>query len=89
MDGLSFLFFCQRCDCGASLWPSGYLRALCLGSPGFTGWDPGCRPAHCLWSHTVAASHIEELECPATRIYNYVTGALGRKKKKREIGNRC
>ena len=34
------------------------------------------------------ASHIEELEVLTTRIYNYVLGLWG-EKKKRKIGNRC
>ena len=40
--------------------------------------------------HAEAASHIEEREGPTTRIYNYVLGGFGeKKKKKRKIGNRC
>ena len=37
----------------------------------------------------MAASHIEELEPLATRIYNYVLGLWGGKKRKRKIANRC
>ena len=34
-------------------------RALCFGSPGFTGLDPGCGLTHSLSSHAVAASHVQ------------------------------
>ena len=36
-------------------------------------------------------SHIAQPEGPTTRIYNYVLGSFGEKKKKeeRKIGNRC
>ena len=49
----------------------------------FTSSDPGCGPMHCLSSHAEAASHIEELEVPTTRIYNYELG-LWREKEKEE-----
>ena len=39
-------------------------------------------------SHAVAAAHREELEGLATRIYSYVLGLWGGKKK-RNIGKRC
>ena len=48
---------------------------------GFPGLDPGRRP-HSSSSHAEAASHIAELERPTTRIYSYVLGGLGEKKKK-------
>ena len=59
---------------------------LCFGSPGFTSSDPGHRPAHHLSSHTEAASPIEELEGPTTKIYNYVLGLWGGKTKKENSG---
>ena len=46
------------------------------------GSDPGCGPTHCSSSHAVVVSHTEELEWPTTRIYNYVPGLWGEKKKK-------
>ena len=46
---------------------------------GFAGSDPGCR--HSL-SHAGVASHIAQLETLTTRIYNYVLGGFGEKKKK-------
>ena len=55
---------------------------------GFAGSDPGCGPTRCSSSHTVVASHREELEWPTTRIYNHILGLWG-EKKKRNIGNRC
>ena len=33
-------------------------------------------------------SHVAQLEGPTTRIYNYVLGGFGKKKKKKKIGNR-
>ena len=59
-----------------------------FGLPGFPSSDPGHRPMHCSSSHTVVASHIEELEGLTTRIYNYILGQAEKKKKKRKIGNR-
>ena len=42
---------------------------------------PGAEPHHLsVGSHAVAASHIEELEGPTTRIYNYVLGLQGGKR---------
>ena len=42
-----------------------------------------CGPSHCSSGHAVVASHIGELECLTTRIYNYVLGLWGGGKKKR------
>ena len=50
--------------------------------------DPGHGPTHHSSSHAVAAPHMEELEGPTTRIYNYVLG-LYRENRKRKIDNRC
>ena len=43
-------------------WHSGSVRVLCFDSPGFTGSDPGHGPTYGSSGHTVAASHVEELE---------------------------
>ena len=59
---------------------------LLFSGPGFPGLDPGRGPTHCSSSHAVVASHIEKLEGPTTRIYNYVLG-LWEEKKKRKIDN--
>ena len=57
---------------------------LCFGGPGFTSLDPGRRPTYHSPSYAEAASHIEELEGPTSRIYNYVSGSFGEKEKKEE-----
>ena len=69
---------------GPAPWPSGLVHTLCFGSLGFTSLDPGCGPMHCSSSHAVVASHVEELEGPKTRIYNYVLGLWGEEKRKKE-----
>ena len=51
---------------------------------GFTGSDPGLQTWHRSSSHAEAVSHIAELEVPTPRIYNYVLGGFGEKKKKKE-----
>ena len=55
-------------------------------------WQPGVSPVWILGtdvasssSHAEAASHIAELEEPTTRIYNYVLGDFGEKKKKKRL----
>ena len=52
-------------------------------APGFTGSDPGCGPTHHSSSHAMAAAHMEEPEELTTRIYNYVLGLWGEKKRGR------
>ena len=42
-----------------------------------------------LISHAEVASHMAQLEGPATRIYNYALGGFGKEKEKKKIGNRC
>ena len=59
-----------------------------LMAQGFASSDPRHGPTYRSLGHAVVASHIEELERLTTRIYNYVLGLWGRKKK-RKIGNRC
>ena len=49
---------------------------------GFAGSDSGCRPSTTHQAILEVASHIEKLEGPTTRIYNYVLGGFGKKKKK-------
>ena len=53
-----------------------------------TGSDSGADLAPLIKPSQVAP-HIDELEEPTTRIYHYVLGGFGEKKKKRKIGNRC
>ena len=53
---------------------SGKVGALCFGSLGFTGLDPGCGPMYHSSSHAVVTPHIEELEWLSTRVHNYVLG---------------
>ena len=57
---------------------------------GFTGLDPG-RWHGTTWSgHIEEASHVPQLEWPATKIYNYVSGGFWEiKQKKKKIGNSC
>ena len=58
-----------------------------LVAQGFTGSDPGRRHST---AHAEVTSHIAQPEGPTTRIYNYVLGVFGeKKKKKKKIGNRC
>ena len=42
-------------------------------------------------SHAEIASHIAELAGPTARMYNYVLGGFGEKKKekRKKVGNRC
>ena len=56
------------------------------------GFGSQAEPHHLsVGSHVLAAAHMEEPEGLTTRIYNYILGLWGGKKrrKKREIGNRC
>ena len=50
---------------------------------GFTSSDLGAE-WHCSSGHAEVVSHIAQPEGPTTRIYNYVLGVFGEKKKKRE-----
>ena len=47
--------------------------------------DPGDGPTHCSASHAVEAPYIEELELLTTRIYNYVLGLWGGKKREEDL----
>ena len=62
-------------------WPDGWVPALLFSSPGFASSDPGHGPTHRSSGHAVVVSHIEELEQPPTRTYNYVLGLWGEKNK--------
>ena len=47
------------------------------------GSDPGHR-LHRSSSHAEAVSHIAKPKGPATRIYNYLLGGLGRRRRKKK-----
>ena len=51
---------------------------------GFTGLDPGHGHGTTHLSPAEVASHIAQPEGPTTRIYNYVLGDVGEKKKKKK-----
>ena len=61
-----------------------------LGAWGFAGSDPTAHHGltwHRSPGHAEAASHTAQPEALTTRIYNYVLGGFGEKKKKKKIGN--
>ena len=66
--------------------PSGvvvkFTHSTSVGGPGFTGSDLGCGPTYHSSSQAMAASYVEELEGHTARIYNYVLGLQGEKKKR-------
>ena len=49
---------------------------------GFAGWDLGHRPSSS--GHAEAVFPMAQPEGPTTRIYNYVLGAFGEKKRKKK-----
>ena len=55
---------------------------LCLGGPGFHQFASWTRTGHHSSGHAEVESHIAQPEGPTTRIYNYVLGEFGEKKKK-------
>ena len=57
---------------------------LHFGILSFAGLASGHRPTHHSSSHAVVASHVEELEEPTTRKYNYALGLWGGKKTKED-----
>ena len=81
----------QNCISRPTLWPSGWVRALRLGCPGFHRFGSWAWTWHCSSSHAEAASHMSQLEGPTTKKYaTMYLGALGRKgknkiKKKKRI----
>ena len=66
---------------GLAPWPSGWVRALCCGGPGF---GSRVRTWHHSSGHVEVASHIPQLEGPATKIYNCVQGEFGEIKQKKK-----
>ena len=72
---------------GAGLGPSAYVHALSFGSPGFPGWDPGCRPSttyQATLRQRPTQQNQKDLQLEYTTRY---WGALGRRKKKRLATN--
>ena len=59
-----------------------------LVAQGFPGSDPGRESSTAHETMAEAMSHITQLEEPATRIYNYVLGDFGEKKKKKKTKNK-
>ena len=61
-----------------------------LAAQGFARLDAGCGPstADRTSSHAEVVAHIAELERVTARIYNYVLGDFGEKKKKNKINKR-
>ena len=51
---------------------------------GFAGSDPWARTWHRSSGHGEAASHMPQLEGPATKIYNCVLGGYGEVKQKKK-----
>ena len=51
---------------------------------GFSGSDPGGARSTAQSGRVEVMSHITQPEGPTTRIYNYVLGDFGEKKKKKE-----
>ena len=68
---------------GLAPWPSGWVHALCFGSPGFRQFGSWAQTWHCSSGHAEATSHIAQPEGLTTRIYNYVLGGFGEKKGKK------
>ena len=74
-----------------SSWPSGLVCALCFSGPGFPWFGSWAWIWHSSSGHNEVASHIAQPEALTTRIYNYVLGGFGEKKKekkhKKKIGS--
>ena len=69
-------------------WPRGcVVKFGCSASlaQGFPGLDPGHRYSTAHQAMLRRASHMPQLEGPTTRIYNYVPGALERKRKNKNL----
>ena len=56
---------------------------LCFGGAGFRWFGSWARTWHRSLGHAKAASHIAQAEALRTRMYNYVLGGFGEKKKKK------
>ena len=52
---------------GAGAWPSGQVRSLCFGGPGFRWVRSWARTWHHSSSHAETASHMPQLEGPTTK----------------------
>ena len=66
---------------GPAPWPSGWIHPLRCGSPGFRSW---VQTWHRSSGHVEVASHIPQLEGPATKIYNCVQAGFGEIKQKKK-----
>ena len=60
------------------------VRSTPLWQPRVHQFGSWARTWHCSSGHAEAASHMPQLEGPTTRIYSYVLGGFGEKKKKKE-----
>ena len=69
---------------GPAPWPNGWVCAVRFGGPGFHQLASWAQTWHRSSSHTEAASHIAQPEPRTTRIYNYVPGGSGEKKKEKQ-----
>ena len=69
---------------GHAPWPSGRVRALCFGGPGFLWFQSWAQTwQHRSSGHAEAMSHIAQPAALTTTIYNYVLGGFGEKNKKK------
>ena len=66
------------------LWQSGYIRVLHFGGTGFRWFGSWVWTWHCSLGHGEAVSHMQQLEGPTTKIYNYVLGGFGEKKQEKK-----
>ena len=64
---------------GPAPWPSGQVRMLHFGSPGFQWFRPWAWTWHHSSGHAEAASHIAQPEALTTRIYNHILQGFGEK----------
>ena len=69
---------------GPAPWLSGWVHVVCFGGLGFLQFSSWVWTWHCSSSHTEMASHIAQPGEPTTRIYNYVLGSFGEKKKEKK-----
>ena len=60
-------------------------RAL-LRRPRVSRFESWVRMWHCLLGHAEVVSHVPQLEGPTAKIYNYVLGGFGEKKKLLDFG---
>ena len=62
-------------------WPHGQVVQFSCSSSVAQGFASWVRTQHRSSSHAEAVSHIVKLEGPTTRIYNYILGGFGEKRK--------